>query len=103
MHDGAIIISGNKIKSASCFLPLSKSALLDKKYGTRHRAALGLSEITDAIVISVSEANGRVNFWYNSMFLYVKSFNNLRVYLDRLLRTEYGLSRIDLMDQEGVI
>lgn len=55
LHDGAVIIRGDKIFSASCFLPLSKSPHLDRKLGTRHRAAIGLSEETDAVVFVVSE------------------------------------------------
>ncbi len=55
MHDGAVVIRKGKIHSAACLLPLSKSRTLDKRYGTRHRAALGLSEETDAVIIAVSE------------------------------------------------
>jgi diadenylate cyclase len=55
MHDGALLIRGDKIISAGCFLPLSKNPALDKNLGTRHRAAIGLTEETDALVIVVSE------------------------------------------------
>ena len=55
MHDGAIIIRGSKIISAGSFLPLSKNPALDKNLGTRHRAAIGLTEETDALVLVVSE------------------------------------------------
>jgi diadenylate cyclase len=55
MHDGAILIRGNKIVSAGCFLPLSKNPAIDKNLGTRHRAAIGLTEETDALVLVVSE------------------------------------------------
>jgi diadenylate cyclase len=57
MHDGAIIIRGGKIYSAGSFLPLSKNPALDKNLGTRHRAAIGLTEETDALVFVVSEEN----------------------------------------------
>lgn len=60
IHDGAALIRGGKIHSAGNFLPLSKNAALDKNLGTRHRAAIGLTEETDAIVIIVSEENKSV-------------------------------------------
>lgn len=62
LHDGAIIIRGGKIYSAGCFLPLSKNPALDKNLGTRHRAAIGLTEETDAFVLVVSEESCAVGF-----------------------------------------
>ena len=61
LHDGAMIISGKKIKAAACILPVSQNHDIPKKYGLRHRAALGLSEETDAKVIIVSEENGKIS------------------------------------------
>lgn len=55
LHDGAIVVRGGRIHSAGCFLPLSKNPILDKNLGTRHRAAIGLTEETDAYVFVVSE------------------------------------------------
>lgn len=55
MHDGAILVRAGKIHSAGCFLPLSKNPALDKNLGTRHRAAIGLTEETDAVVFVISE------------------------------------------------
>ncbi len=57
MHDGAVLVRHGKIHSAGCFLPLSKNPVLDKNLGTRHRAAIGLTEETDALVFVVSEEN----------------------------------------------
>ena len=57
LHDGAMLIRGGKIFSAGCFLPLSKNSALDRNLGTRHRAAIGLTEETDAYVFVVSEEN----------------------------------------------
>ncbi|MGE0764068.1 MAG: diadenylate cyclase CdaA [Bdellovibrionales bacterium] len=60
LHDGAVIIRGGRVHSAGCFLPLSKNPILDKNLGTRHRAAIGLTEETDAYVFVVSEENKSV-------------------------------------------
>ncbi len=61
LHDGAILIEGNKIVSAASYLPLSTSRKLKKTHGARHRSALGMAEDTDAIVIVSSEENGRIS------------------------------------------
>ena len=65
IHDGAVIIREGRIAAAGCFLPLSKDPNIDKKYGTRHRAALGLTEDTDAIVVLVSEEAGEAHLAKN--------------------------------------
>jgi len=62
LHDGAIIVRGDRIASASCFLPLSLNPMLSKDLGTRHRAALGVTEDSDAVVIVVSEETGLISF-----------------------------------------
>jgi diadenylate cyclase len=64
IHDGAVIIQGNKIAAASCFLPLTSNPYLSRRLGTRHRAAIGLSEETDSIAIIVSEETGEVSYAY---------------------------------------
>jgi diadenylate cyclase len=60
LHDGAVIIRGDMIVGAGCILPLSQTELIDRSLGTRHRAALGLSEETDAIVVVVSEETSAI-------------------------------------------
>ncbi len=60
LHDGAVIIRAGRIFAAGCFLPLSKNPQVDKNFGTRHRAALGLTEETDALVIVVSEETNQI-------------------------------------------
>lgn len=62
LHDGAIIIRGNRIVSATCYLPLSDSPSLSKELGTRHRAAVGISEVSDSMTLIVSEETGKVSF-----------------------------------------
>jgi diadenylate cyclase len=61
IHDGALIIRGGRISAAGCFLPLTRNPNIDKNMGTRHRAAIGLTEETDAVVIVVSEENMQVS------------------------------------------
>lgn len=61
LHDGAIIVRGDRIVSATCYLPLSDNMTISKELGTRHRAAIGMSEVSDALVIAVSEETGYVS------------------------------------------
>jgi diadenylate cyclase len=61
LHDGAVLLRGNKIVSANCYLPLSDAHDISQELGTRHRAALGLSEVSDALIIIVSEETGAIS------------------------------------------
>ena len=70
LHDGAAIIQGGRIVAAGCFLPLSEQQDIRKTFGTRHRAALGLSEETDAVVMIVSEETGAMSLAYDSKLYY---------------------------------
>ena len=69
LHDGAVIIRGNRIVSATCYLPLSDNMDLSKELGTRHRAGAGISEATDAFVIIVSEETGKVSIAQNGQLV----------------------------------
>jgi diadenylate cyclase len=64
LHDGAVIMRGNRVVSATCYLPLSDNMEISKDLGTRHRAAVGISEVTDALTIVVSEETGHVSVTY---------------------------------------
>lgn len=61
LHDGAVVISGGRIQRAACFIPLSDNPYLDKELGTRHRAGLGITEVSDAIAVIVSEETGAIS------------------------------------------
>jgi diadenylate cyclase len=61
LHDGAVIIQGERLAAAACFLPLTVNPLVSKDFGTRHRAAIGLTEETDAVTVIVSEETGRIS------------------------------------------
>lgn len=69
LHDGAIIIRGPQIMAAACYLPLSENPFISKELGTRHRAAIGVSEVTDAVSIVVSEETGQVTLAVGGMIV----------------------------------
>lgn len=85
LHDGAVIIYDNMIQSAGCFLPLSKSGDVQRHFGTRHRAALGVSEVSDAVVVVVSEETGKVQICHEGVFQEASSEAELRSGLRRRL------------------
>ena len=65
LHDGAVIVRGDRITSATCYLPLSDNMELSKELGTRHRAGVGISEVTDSLTVIVSEETGKISTAYN--------------------------------------
>ena len=85
LHDGAIILYDNRIQAAGCFLPLSRNVEIDRHYGTRHRAALGITEVSDAVVVIVSEETGRINLCHLGVFYYMEDENMLRKFLRKFL------------------
>ncbi len=90
IHDGAVIITGGRLAAAGCFLPLSKDPNIDKRYGTRHRAALGLTEDTDAIVVLVSEEAGEAHLVKNGKITTNLNEQELRQSLATLLDLSRG-------------
>lgn len=85
LHDGAVIVRDDRIVAASCLLPLSQNPDVDKRLGTRHRAALGLSEDTDALVLVVSEETGKISTAVNGKLNFDLSLEQLERQLDELL------------------
>ena len=85
LHDGACFIQGGKLVAAGCFLPLSEQYDIKKTFGTRHRAALGVSEISDAVVLVVSEETGAMSLTYDSKLHYDLSSKELTKILENLL------------------
>lgn len=88
LHDGAVIIQKNKIAAAACYLPLSESPFISKELGTRHRAALGISEVTDSLTIVVSEETGDISVAKNGELLRDLSKEQFNELLKRELMDE---------------
>lgn len=84
LHDGAVIMSGNRIRSATCYLPLSDNMNLSKALGTRHRAAVGISEVSDSVTVVVSEETGSVSIAKNGRLLRNLNQEQLREQLQTL-------------------
>jgi diadenylate cyclase len=91
LHDGAMVVEGDRLVAAGCFLPLSEREDVESTFGARHRAALGLAEETDAVVIVVSEENGAVSLAHDG---------NIR-YNIPLAEVEAGLKSLLRMDRRG--
>ncbi|MDR1230934.1 MAG: diadenylate cyclase CdaA [Spirochaetaceae bacterium] len=90
LHDGALVIQNGRIIAAGCILPLSEQQEIKKSFGTRHRAALGMSEHSDAVVLVVSEETGAISIAYEGELYYdlsaVEVHQKLRALLDRTKR-----------------
>jgi diadenylate cyclase len=86
LHDGAVVLSGNQILAAGCILPLSENPALERRLGTRHRAAVGLTEETDAIVIVVSEETRQISIAENAQLTRNLQIGELKSRLSALLK-----------------
>lgn len=84
LHDGAVIIRGNRIVAATCYLPLSDNMHLSKDLGTRHRAGVGISEVTDSLTIIVSEETGRISVARDGKLIRNLSGDKLRMELQNI-------------------
>lgn len=100
LHDGACLLQGGKVVAAGCFLPLSEQYDIKKTFGTRHRAALGLSEVSDAVVLVVSEETGAMSLAYDSKLHYDLSVKDLTKILEDLLEiTPDSFNMEDTIDE----
>ena len=96
LHDGAIIIRGNRIVAATCYLPLSDNMDISKELGTRHRAALGISEVTDSLTIDVSEETGHVSLAVGGELFRNVDSDSLRAKLRFIQRKSIDVKRFKI-------
>ena len=97
LHDGAVIIRGDKIHTAGCLLPLTSNVNLSRELGTRHRAALGMSEASDAMIIIVSEETGKISYALNGNLTRNLNDGTLKNAIERVLKPKekaYELERV---------
>ncbi len=85
IHDGGVIIKGDRIAYAACIFPLTQRQDLNKSLGTRHRAAIGLSEETDAVIVAVSEETGAISHAYKGQLVRGVTLEELRAFLSSVL------------------
>ena len=88
LHDGAVFIRNNRIVAATCYLPLSDNVLLSKELGTRHRAGVGISEVSDSITLIVSEETGMISVAHDGMLFRGLSQEELREQLSTLMKNQ---------------
>lgn len=98
IHDGGVIIKGDRIAYAACIFPLTQRSDLNKSLGTRHRAAIGLSEETDAVIVIVSEETGAISHAYKGYLMRGISLEELRAFLTSvLLKTAKTKTWLDVL------
>ena len=88
LHDGAVIIRGDRIAAAGCFLPLTENNNISKQLGTRHRAAIGISEVSDALAIVVSEETGVISIAVNGKLTRYMDSKALKEMLNKVYTRE---------------
>lgn len=93
LHDGAVVIRSNQVKAAACFLPLTDNPNLSKELGTRHRAALGVTEVSDCAALIVSEETGKISFALNGGLTRNLNPDTLRKALKKNLIDKNGTNR----------
>lgn len=97
LHDGAVIVRGDRIISATCYLPLSDSLSLSKSLGTRHRAAVGISEVSDSLTIIVSEETGKVSMAMRGQIYHDINPEFMREKLEYLQNRHREINRLELL------
>ncbi len=101
LHDGAVVIRNNEIAAATCYLPLSSSQEINKSLGTRHRAAIGISEISDAVTIVVSEETGHVSVTYEGELTVMDDIQTMKDRLSSFKQEEKTRTRAGLRFRRG--
>ena len=101
LHDGGVIIQGNKITCAGSVFPISLNSKINKKLGTRHRAALGISEESDSIALVVSEESGKISIAINGVLNYNLSMDDARMILIEELKPKKELLLDDEFEEES--
>lgn len=84
LHDGAVVVRGDRVVAATCYLPLSDNLSLSKELGTRHRAGVGISEVTDSLTLIVSEETGRISIAYDGELIRNVNDDTMRRKLEQL-------------------
>ena len=102
LHDGAVIVRGDRVVSATCYLPLSDNMALSKDLGTRHRAAVGISEVSDSLTIVVSEETGTVSYAREGRIVRDVKEDELIAELRRLQNPEEVLEGFTKAEKEGM-
>jgi diadenylate cyclase len=97
LHDGAVIVRGDRVVSATCYLPLSDSLSLSKNLGTRHRAAVGVSEVSDSLTIVVSEETGKVSIASKGQIYHGIDADFLREKLQYLQNRNHEMTKLELL------
>ena len=97
LHDGAVIVRGDRVISATCYLPLSDSLSLSKSLGTRHRAAVGISEVSDSLTIIVSEETGKVSMAMRGQIYHDINPENKKEKLEYLQNRHREINRLELL------
>lgn len=99
LHDGAVIVRGNRITSATCYLPLTDNDTISKEVGTRHRAGVGISEVTDSLTVIVSEQTGKISVAYDGTLERGIDGERLKVRMKEFIHDEDGKGKKDPIKQ----
>lgn len=103
LHDGAVIVQGNRVASATCYLPLSDNLGLSKELGTRHRAGVGISEVTDSLTVIVSEETGKISVAYEGKLERNLDAETLRDRMHKILNNTGEEHKICESGREGAV
>ncbi|MBQ9428666.1 MAG: diadenylate cyclase CdaA [Clostridia bacterium] len=101
LHDGAVIISGGRIAAAGCFLPLTQNSQISKDKGTRHRAGVGMSEVSDAIVVVVSEETGEISLCKDGHLMGGQNYTTLKRFLTDEIVGKETAAKLKLRRNKG--